>query len=160
MTNKTKYTAEDFERARFAIKGDTSTACRSASGFWRTSSGLALEDSRMAANGWVPVREANGAAPITLEVLEGAWEQAEEGEYRKGDLLILPRSDGGYSVFKSDVSGHTTVARILQRAPRRPEGAEELEALLHCAEVNAGKDPTRIANWLAERGVRLVADDE
>ena len=99
---------------------------------------------------------------VTLDALQAAWEGAEQAEWAEpGDVLIWHGSaTEGYTVRRAR-SAHTIElnARILHRAPKpkRPEGAERLEALLDDWDdlTWVGK-PALLADWLAERGVRVV----
>lgn len=110
------------------------------------------------------------AQPITLDALHEAWENAEDADERnEGGILIYRNpadSNGMVVVWASEKPGpigpHT---RILHRAPKpkRPEGAEELEVLIRKLEKEtAGKAKHvenvegLVADWLAERGVRVV----
>ena len=67
----TKYTTEDYAAAKFAMKQDKFTACRSVSGFWRTESGAVLEDRDMAYAGWVPVP----SPPATPTITESEYQE-------------------------------------------------------------------------------------
>ena len=160
----TTYTEEDFKTAQFARHPDGAIAAVEPCGDtmpWRTDSEIWLSDADMADHGWVPVREA-ADQPITLDALQAAWEGAEQGEVAEGDVLIRRSGEnftvwvagGGWSTEALSRSGHT---RILHRAPKRPEGAEALEALLDDWDdlTWVGK-PALLADWLAERGVRVT----
>ena len=175
MKKNTTYTAEDFANAEIARHPDGAVASRF--GYlsqrqWRTVNAW-LSDADMADQGWVPVREA-AAQPITLNALRDAWEGAEvvteDEPIREGDLLIEqhPAENGkAWIVFEAnqawagDYQGPSI--RILHRAPKpkRPEGAERLEALLdewHNAPLR--HDDKGLADWLAERGVRVTEEGE
>ena len=168
MTDK-QYTAEDFANAEFARHPDGRIAARVDSGnlgWWAGGNERAepswMDDDDMAEEGFVPVREAT-AQPITLDTLQAAWEGAEQGEVAEGDVLIRRSGEnftvwvagGGWSTEALSRSGHT---RILHRAPKpkRPEGAERLEAMLRAL---VG-DPALLADWLAERGVPVTEEGE
>lgn len=168
MTTK-QYTEEDFAAAEFARHPDGAVAARfgsPAQGQWRTIIAW-LSDEVMAAEGWVPVREAT-AQPITLDALQAAWKNAEQAEWAEpGDVLIWHGSaTEGYTVRRAR-SAHTIElnARILRRAPKpkRPEGAEELSALMQLMplEVDIDEDSVRVlVDWLAERGVRVTEGEK
>lgn len=156
----TTYTAEDFANAEIARHPDGAVASRF--GYlsqrqWRTVNAW-LSDADMADQGWVPVREA-AAQPITLDALREAWEGAEQGEVAEGDVLIRRSGEnftvwaasGEWSTEALSRSGHT---RVLHRAPKpsHPEGVERLDAMLRAL---VG-EPALLADWLAERGVRVV----
>lgn len=103
------------------------------------------------------------AQPITLDALQAAWEGAEQGEVAEGDVLIrrsgenftVWASSGGWSTEALSRSGHT---RILHRAPKpkRVEDDEKLKAMLRAL---VG-DPALLADWLAERGVRVTEEGD
>lgn len=91
---------ESFSSARFATKRDgLFTACRSASGFWRTESGVVKSDHEMVMGGWTPVslvkvragalREA-AAGFIDWEVMYGREQATPEVEasHRSADYLM------------------------------------------------------------------------
>lgn len=171
MTNQIKYTAEDFAQARLATKYEAAIACRSKRGFWRSEDGTTHTDVEMAEQGWVPVREATEPAPVTLEALEAAWEQAEPTSevnlIREGDVVITQYVPGVYSVFRAlpDSSNiWSGTRRILQRAPRRPDEltVKELTSAIWGLDLpnDAGAAGRMIAERLAERGSKVVADDE
>ena len=69
--------------------------------------------------------------PLLLKGLEAAWEAAEQApECRKGDVLIVPGSWGGYTIWEAARDAPLRAARILSRAPREPwaDLADSLEA--------------------------------
>ena len=162
----TTYTAEDFANAEFARHPDGRIAARVDSGnlgWWAGGNERAepswMDDYDMAEDGFVPVREAT-AQPVTLDALRDAWENAEVAdEGNEGDILILRSPDSPTAlvqVWRSERPGPMGLyTRILRRAPKRPEGAEALEALLDDWDdlTWVGK-PALLADWLAERGVR------
>ena len=163
----TTYTEQDFANAEFARHPDGRIAARVDSGnlgWWAGGNGRAepswMDDDDMAEEGFVPVQEA-ADQPITLDALEAAWKNAEQAEWAEpGDVLIWHGSaTEGYTVRRAR-SAHTIElnARILHRIrSTRPEGAERLEALLDDWDdlTWVGK-PALLADWLAERGVRVV----
>ncbi|GAB3042086.1 hypothetical protein [Sediminivirga luteola] len=171
MTNKTKYTAEDFARAEFARHPDGRIAARvdpDDPDQWRVTSPGGItwrSDQDMADGHWTPVRD---PAPITLEALEAAWEQAEKsGDFpRRGDLVIKRRGWGDHVEFRVAYQQHKLFGvdwgkvRILQRAPRRPEGAEELADVMRelAGYALSQRAVDEYADRLAERGVRVVTD--
>ena len=162
MTTR-QYTAEDFANAEFARHQSGVVAARfygRGSMPWLTADDISLSNEDMADLGWVPVQEA-AAQPVTLDALQAAWEGAEQGEVAEGDVLIRRSGEnitvwaasGEWSTEALSRSGHT---RILHRAPKRPEGAERLEALLdewHDAPLR--HDDKGLADWLARRGVTV-----
>lgn len=162
----TTYTEEDFKTAQFARHPDGAIAAVEPCGDtmpWRTDSEIWLSDADMADHGWVPVREA-ADQPITLDALHDAWETAEVADERnEGDVLIFRHQDSSterVQVWRSVTTGPMTpYVRILRRAPKpkRPEGAEQLEALLdEWGDLTRGEEPTPLADWLAARGVRVT----
>ena len=172
MTDK-QYTAEDFANAEFARHPDGRIAARVDSdslGWWARGNERAEPSWRgnyeMARDGWVPVRVA-AAHPITLDALQADWESAEvvteDDPIRERDLLIErhPWESGkAWSVLEADqawVRGYQGPdVRILHRAPKRPEGAERLGALIEEWSGRAlSEEPTPLADWLAERGVTV-----
>ena len=187
----TTYTAEDFANAEFARHQSGVVAARfyDRGGMpWLTADEISLSNEDMADLGWVPVREA-AAHPITLDALRDAWEGAEvvteDEPIRDGDLIIEHHAGmllQAWGVFEANQSWagdyQDPSVRILHRAPKpkRPEGAETLEALLdewdekQEALLNEWGDPTRdeeptsLADWLAERlaerGVRVTEEGE
>ena len=57
--------------------------------------------------------------PLLLKGLEAAWENAEQApECRKGDVLIVPGSWGGYTIWEARRDAPLRAARILSRAPK------------------------------------------
>ena len=165
MTTK-QYNTEDFANAEFARHPSGVIAARLDDGDsmpWLMDDETWLSDEGMACNGWVPVREAT-AQPITLDTFQDAWESAEDADgCNPGDILIHwdPSSRfGRVEVWKSGRSGpmgsHT---RTLHRAPTRPEGTEALEALLD-EWGNLTRPKPLLADWLAERGVRVTEEGE
>lgn len=168
MTTK-QYTAEDFVNAEFARHPSGVVAARfyDRGGMpWLTADDISLSNEDMADLGWVPVQEA-AAQPVTLDALRDAWEGAEQGEVDKGDILICHGESEHFIVWSANHGGHTSAwlsgTRILRRAPKppRPEGAEQLEALLdEWGDLTRDEEPTSLADWLAERlaerGVRVT----
>ena len=160
----TTYTAEDFARANFARHPDGRIAARLDERYtrpWSIGEDDWLTDVAMALSGWIPVVEAQ---PITLDALNAAWEGAEQGEVAEGDVLIRRSGEnftvwvagGGWSTEALSRSGHT---RVLHRAPKpkRPEGAEQLEAVLLKEWPFDGDDEAvDLADRLARRGVLVV----
>lgn len=167
----TTYTAEDFANVEFARNpnGDElATRCGEYAPQWRTSYNRWLSDADMADHGWVPVREA-ADQPITLDALHDAWETAEQAdECNEGDVLIYwhpslrsDRVEVWVAEWPGPLGRH---ARILHRAPKpkQPEGAEVLKALLdEWVSLPRGEEPTpSLADWLAERGVRVTEEGD
>ena len=100
--------------------------------------------------------------PLLLKGLEAAWEAAEQApECRKGDVLIVPGSWGGYTIWEAARDSQLRVARILSRAPREPWA--DLADLLRAWDAEpADADADGMAKWFHERGVRVTGggDDE
>ena len=93
--------------------------------------------------------------PLLLKGLEAAWEAAEQApECRKGDVLIVPGSWGGYTIWEAARDSRLRAARILSRAPR------ELWADLADVLADMGHlSPTGHAKALYERGVRATGGE-
>ena len=77
------------------------------------------------------LREENGRLerilqdPLLLKGLEAAWENAEQApKCRKGDVLIVPGSWGGYTIWEAKRDSQLRAARILSRAPKREPWAD------------------------------------
>ena len=164
MTNHmTEYTAEDVARATLAKLGEFGVARRVAP--WRekpwklsTSNGFArwLSDEGMAAQGWVPVRE---AIPISFDALEDAWENAEQADScRKGDMLIWKDSSGGYGVHPAVIDGPLLHARILSRAPKREPWADLADDLAEVLDADARRSE-ELARDLHNGGWRKGGDE-
>ena len=95
--------------------------------------------------------------PLLLKGLEAAWEAAEQAtECRKGDVLIVPGSWGGYTIWEAARDSRLRAARILSRAPREPwaDLADALRA--HTGEP----DPDETARALHNAGVRVTGGGE
>lgn len=158
-------TAEDFAEASFARHPNGHIAARfdADSMPWFMDDETWLSDEGMARSGWVPVREA-ADQPITLDALLDAWETAEDSDQcNEGDVLIYRYPSNRFDRVEVWKSGRSCPlgphARILHRAPKpkRPEGAETLEALLdEWGDLTRGEEPTPLADWLAARGVRVT----
>ena len=161
----TTHTAEDLANAEFARHPDGVVAARiydSDTMPWITGDETWLSDAEMADQGWVPVREA-AAHPITLDALRDAWENAEVAdECNEGDVLIHRYSGSSRKVevwVARRPGGMLAGTRILHRAPKpkRPEGAERLEAVLLKEWPFDGDDEAvDLADRLARRGVLVV----
>ena len=96
--------------------------------------------------------------PLLLKGLEAAWEAAEQAtECRKGDVLIVPGSWGGYTIWEAARNSQLRVARILSRAPKREPWAE----LAGVLKAHTGEpDPDETARMLYENGVRVTGGEE
>ena len=96
--------------------------------------------------------------PLLLKGLEAAWEAAEQApECRKGDVLIVPGSWGGYTIWEAARDSQLRAARILSRAPKREPWAE----LAGVLKAHTGEpDPDETARMLYERGVRMAGGEE
>ena len=117
------YTADEFANARFATHPNGLLAMRDLDLEYhpwtvgKRDRHVAHSDEDLAAGGWSPVRE---AAPVSLDVLRTAWENAEQAdECRKGDVLIWADGLGGYHVHPSEADRPLIASRILLRAPQR-----------------------------------------
>lgn len=100
--------------------------------------------------------------PLLLKGLEAAWKNAEQApECRKGDVLIVPGSWGGYTIWEAARDAPLRAARILSRAPREP-WADLADVLGGFAiHDHDGKEyPDVLAQRLHERGVRVTGGDE
>lgn len=166
-----EYTAADFAAARFAEhpdNGEMAMRSRTLSnlGPWETSTNYRT-DKGMADMGFRPVRE---AAPLSLDALREAWEAAEiitpDNRPRKGDEVIESHGStiqATTALYDWDFVDCPMKWRILRRGPRRPDKAEELEEVLSDFAIHDtdGKEyPERLADLLAERGVRVAASDD
>ena len=68
--------------------------------------------------------------PLLLKGLEAAWEAAEQAaECRRGDVLIVPSSWGGYTIWEAARDSQLRAARILSRAPQREPWADLADSL-------------------------------
>ena len=143
----TKYTAEDFARARVAIQGERESARRTYPGDdmpWLSRNGGRWSDHLLAELGWTPVQESQPltADDITDEMVERArkvWETAHGCE----DIGVTLRR---------------ALTAALTEPPARPEGAEEIEADI-AAWYGENGMPTggtgdRLADHLAAMGYR------
>lgn len=101
--------------------------------------------------------------PLLLKGLEAAWGSAEQAtECRKGDVLIVPGSWGGYTIWEAARNSQLRAARILSRAPKR-EPWEDLADVLSTDNgelIGEHRTITEVAKALHERGVRVVGGDE
>ena len=98
--------------------------------------------------------------PLLLKGLEAAWEAAEQApECRKGDVLIVPGSWGGYTIWEAARDSQLRVARILSRAPREP-WADLADVLLSESVVFDSEDASIAARALHSAGVRMTGGDE
>lgn len=94
-------------------------------------------------------------SPLLLKGLEAAWEAAEQAaECRRGDVLIVPSSWGGYTIWEAARDSQLRAARILSRAPKR-EPWEALAGVLEGALDADARYAESIARDLHERGVRV-----
>jgi hypothetical protein len=96
-------------------------------------------------------------APLSMRDLQVAWENAEQGEARPGDLVIGELYDGGFQVYVAEMVVPGMSRRILSRAPR-PEWQDLADILLNIEVEEGAADKT--AKWLHERGVRVVGGEE
>lgn len=97
--------------------------------------------------------------PLLLKGLEAAWEAAEQApECRKGDVLIVPGSWGGYTIWEAARDSQLRVARILSRAPREP-WADLADVLLSESVVFDSEDASIAARALHSAGVRVTVGD-
>ena len=99
--------------------------------------------------------------PLLLKGLEAAWENAEQApKCRKGDVLIVPGSWGGYTIWEAKRDSRLRAARVLSRAPREP-WADLADVLGDFAiHDHDGKEyPDVLAQRLYERGVRVTGGD-
>lgn len=157
-----EYTAEDFKNARFAFLSKYGLSAHRSAGefYWQRDGSKRATNAEMAEAGWRPVRE---AAPLTLDTLREAWENAEQaGKCRKGDALIRRDDYGGYEVYRAALDSEIWNARILHRAPQ-PEPWQALADVL-AAEMPGIEDEPHIealAKALhCEHGVRVTGGDE
>ena len=98
--------------------------------------------------------------PLLLKGLEAAWEAAEQApECRKGDVLIVPGSWGGYTIWEAARDSRLRAARILSRAPREP-WADLADVLLSESVVFDSEDASIAARALHSAGVRMTGGDE
>ena len=134
------YTAEDFEQADLATRGEYGVARRADprdTHQWYAYGGEPgwFSDEEMAADGWTPVVE---PGRLSLARLEAAWEAAEaptdENPIREGDVVIYTSACGtGLTVHKAAAGqfGREThgYVRILSRAPKREPWEDLADAL-------------------------------
>lgn len=156
-----EYTPEDFKNAGFAANLDGQRAIRMDGGHWRTSSAGLYPHAVLAREaGWRPVHE---AAPLTLDTLREAWENAEQSEdCREGDTLIEFFAHGAYHFYPAAASYSSLppAVRIHERAPQ-PEPWEALTKVLRTTGVDMqAMDPETLASVLYERGVRVTGGDD
>ena len=100
--------------------------------------------------------------PLSLKDLQVAWEEAEQAtECRKGDLLIVPSSWGGYAIWEAARDSQLRAARVLSRAPKRKPWADLADVLGDFAiHDHDGKEyPDVLAQRLHERGVRATGGE-
>lgn len=99
--------------------------------------------------------------PLLLKGLEAAWEAAEQApECRKGDVLIVPGSWGGYTIWEAARDSQLRAARILSRAPKREPWADLADVLLSESVVFDGEDASIAARALHSAGVRVTGGDD
>lgn len=98
------------------------------------------------------------AAPLTLDTLRDAWEEAEvptdENPVRKGDVLIRKDDDAAIDVWECQTGHHPAVGetRILSRAPREPwaDLADDLadrSAIMDEDAIEAAAKALHAAGW-------------
>ena len=98
--------------------------------------------------------------PLLLKGLEAAWEAAEQApECRKGDVLIVPGSWGGYTIWEAARDSQLRVARILSRAPREP-WADLADALRGTVWERLAGDVDGLAAAVHAAGWRKGGDDD
>ena len=98
--------------------------------------------------------------PLLLKGLEAAWEAAEQApECRKGDVLIVPGSWGGYTIWEAARDSRLRAARILSRAPREP-WQDLADVLLSESVVLDSEDASIAARALHNAGVRVTGGGE
>ena len=98
--------------------------------------------------------------PLLLKGLEAAWENAEQApKCRKGDVLIVPGSWGGYTIWEAKRDSRLRAARVLSRAPREP-WADLADVLLSESVVFDSEDASIAARALHSAGVRMTGGDE
>lgn len=108
------------------------------------------------------------AAPITLDSLRAAWENAEvpteDAPMRQGDVYIstLDRNDRGLGYFVAAAGSNGTHmhfnARILHRAPEPWQALADVLRTTGCD--GQAMEPKILASVLHERGVRVTGGDE
>ena len=180
-----EYTAEDFKNAKFAEHRYGAKAVRWGMNYrvpWHTVIGDRFSDEQMAESGWRPVvevedpeaivaligrqatriRELEGErepAPLTLDTLREAWENAERSEdCQEGDVLIVPGGWGGYTIWTAERGTQLRAARVLSRAPREPW--QDLADILLEDRMVFEDDVEGIVKRLHERGVRVTGGDD
>ena len=99
--------------------------------------------------------------PLLLKGLEAAWESAEQApKCRKGDVLIVPGSWGGYTIWEAKRDSQLRAARILSRAPREPwQDLADVLGTNNGELIGEHHTITEVAKALHERGVRVTGDE-
>lgn len=149
----TTYTADDFKNARFATNRDGRIAVRFYHGLvaadypWAvigrrsTVANPCVRDSHMTNAGWVPVQE-NPRPLIADDITDEMVERAQAAISEKSNGDFTPGEARTYNILRA----------ALTPPPSRPEGAEEVQALIRQAEVEGeGADNEALANYLAAR---------
>ena len=99
--------------------------------------------------------------PLLLKGLEAAWEAAEQApECRKGDVLIVPGSWGGYTIWEAARDAPLRAARILSRAPKREPWADLADALRGTVWERLSGDVDGLAAAVHALGWRKGGDDD
>lgn len=97
--------------------------------------------------------------PLLLKGLEAAWGSAEQAtECRKGDVLIVPGSWGGYTIWEAARDSQLRAARILSRAPREPWA--DLADVFKTWDYPVRGYEEELAKWVYAKGVRVTGGDE
>lgn len=162
----TRLTAEDFKNAMFAVLPKYGLRAHKSAGnaYWQRDGINRATDAEMAEAGWRPVRE---SAPLTLDTLREAWENADRlSGCKPGDTLIaqLDPDVDAFTVYRADYSVNAQelpdTIRVAGRAPEPWQGLGDKLAV----EMPGIEDEPRIealAKALyCEHGVRVVGDDD
>lgn len=154
-----EYTAEDFANARFAEHDNGRAAMRPQAGRLWNLGGVRMGDYDMARDGWRPAHE---TAPLTIDTLREAWENAEQSEdCRVGDTLIRRLSPRDFAMYEATAESHNLLpdmVRVHERAPEPREPWADLAEVMREWQEGDREDGTVEAEaaWLHERGVRVV----
>ena len=157
----TTYTADDFEHAHFAMHPVTGSVAIKGRMDWKwvlpgwydTGDVSRLSDQQMADAGWVPVPA-------------GSYTRAAAPRLLTPDAITDEMIERGAEKFRSLPTAMAATDRVrciltaaLTEPPARPEGAEEIEALLAGSWPIDREGLSAAADDLAMNGVRVVSED-
>ena len=104
-------------------------------------------------------RDEARANAYNWEATAEEWEKRALAESRPltPDAITVEMCRRAYRAFEKSASWEDALIAALTEPPKRPEGAEDIEALIReHVKANPGTDDASIADWLAERGVRVT----